>query len=442
MTLRFRAHSRDTIVSHPAFAALPPAIRRSVLATSAVLPFHVNDHVLDELIEWDNVPDDPFFQLTFPQLEMLPFDRRAAVERLWDRPSHDSELVALAASVQAELNPHPGDQWQLNVPPSTTGPLRGIQHKYAPTVLLFPAAGQTCHSYCAYCFRWPQFVGDRSVKFAEADARVFADYLRSQPQVTDVLFTGGDPMVMTAALLRRYITPLLAADFDHIRVIRLGTKSLAYWPHRFLTDRDADDLLRLFEEVQESGRQVAVMSHFSHPRELRCGATRRAAARVRRTGAVIRSQEPIVGRVNDSGRVWAELWAEELSLGIVPYYAFVLRDTGPKSYFNVPLVRCVDILNEARRAMSGLAQTARGPVMSASPGKVLVEGTTELAGRPVIGLRFLQARNPDWVGNLFFAERDDSASWLSDLKPAGPASRFFFEDAARLSPVRPLPVVG
>ena len=63
---------------------------------------------------------------------------------------------------------------------------------------------------------------------------------------SDLLFTGGDPMVMTARQLRKYIDPLIGGDpeLDHLATIRIGSKSLAYWPYRYLTDKDSDDVLR------------------------------------------------------------------------------------------------------------------------------------------------------------------------------------------------------
>jgi len=70
----------------------------------------------------------------------------------------------------------------------------------------------------------------------------------------------------------------------------------------------------------------------------------------------------------------------------------------------------------------------RGPSMSATPGKVLVDGVLDVGGRPQLVLKFLQARNPEWVGRIFLAEYDDRAAWLDELRPAGGASRFFFED--------------
>ena len=116
-----------------------------------------------------------------------------------------------------------------------------------------------------------------------------------------MLVTGGDPMVMSTERLRGHLEPLLGVD--SVRTIRIGTKSVAYWPQRFVTDPDADDVLRLFEQVVASGRQLAVMAHFSHPRELATDLARRALARIRATGAVVYCQAPLIAHVNDDDRV-------------------------------------------------------------------------------------------------------------------------------------------
>ena len=65
--------------------------------------------------------------------------------------------------------------------------------------------------------------------------------------------------------------------------------------------------------------------------------------------------------------------------------------------------------------------------MSPTPGKVQVLGVSEIAGKKVITMRFLQGRNPDWVAKPFFAEYDEDACWLDELKPAFGEDQFFFE---------------
>ena len=65
----------------------------------------------------------------------------------------------------------------MNVPAIDGTPLPGMQHKYRETVLLFPSAGQTCHTYCSYCFRWAQFVGLEDLKFASREPELLAERL-------------------------------------------------------------------------------------------------------------------------------------------------------------------------------------------------------------------------------------------------------------------------
>jgi L-lysine 2,3-aminomutase len=246
-----------------------------------------------------------------------------------------------------------------------------------------------------------------------------------------VLFTGGDPLIMKTKVLRRYVEPLLVPELEHITSIRIGSKAPAYWPYRFVTDDDADDLLRLFEEVREAGRHIALMAHFSHPRELETPVAQAALKRARSAGAVVRCQSPLVRHVNDKAAAWANMWRLQVQLGAVPYYMFVERDTGPKNYFEVPLADALEIFNEAYRQVSGLARTVRGPSMSATPGKVLVDGVAEIHGEKVFVLKLLQGRNPDWVGRPFFARFDPKATWLTDLRPAFGARQFFFATALR-----------
>lgn len=108
-------------------------------AVAAVLPFRLNQYVVEELIDWCEIPDDPIFRLTFPQREMLaPRDFEAILALIRDRAP--AQLVeATAAAVRARLNPHPGGQRELNVPRFEGRPLAGTQHKYADTLLVFPA---------------------------------------------------------------------------------------------------------------------------------------------------------------------------------------------------------------------------------------------------------------------------------------------------------------
>ncbi len=395
---------------------------------SHVLPFRVNNYVIENLIDWDNIPADPIYQLTFMQRGMLTeyqFNRIA--DTLLKNKSRD-EINNISNEIRLELIPHPAGQMTLNIPKLDDKPVPGVQHKYRETVLIFPSAGQTCHSYCTFCFRWAQFVGMNDLKFATEESSKFQRYLVSKKDVTDVLITGGDPMVMSAKNLAAYIDPLLIPELEHIKNIRIGTKSVAYWPYKFVTDKDADDILRLFEKVNNAGKHLAVMGHYNHWQELTTEVAQVAIQRIRSTGAQIRTQSPLVKHVNDDPAVWARLWKDQVKYGAIPYYFFIERNTGAEEHFAIPLNRVFEIYREAYNQISGLNRTVRGPSMSALPGKVSIEGITELYGEKVFVLTLLQARNPDWIKRPFFAKYSTTATWLNDLRPAFGEDKFFFQD--------------
>jgi len=429
MTTTFRANTQRDLPRIAEKLRLSKDQLADMRAVSAVLPFRVNDYVIENLIDPDSVPNDPIFQLTFPQRGMLEEEDFRRMRDLVVKGASEPEIKLAADQIRGKLNPHPAGQMELNVPKLDGETVAGMQHKYQETVLFFPTQGQTCHAYCSYCFRWAQFIGDADLKFASREADQLVNYVRDNPQVSSVLITGGDPMVMKTQVLRRYIEPLLAAKLPNLHSIRIGTKALAYWPYRFTDGADADDFLRLISEVKAAGKHFALMAHSSHSRELEPPVARRAVERVINAGAVIRCQAPLIRKVNDNANVWAQLWRRQVRLGMVPYYMFVERDTGAKAYFEVPLARAYKVFTEAYSQVSGLCRTVRGPSMSASPGKVVVDGVTEVGGEKVFALKFLQGRDPAWANRLFFAKYDPKATWLSDLQPALGGERFFYEEA-------------
>jgi KamA family protein len=429
---KFRAFTVKHLDELTARAGLTADQRLAVRAVATVLPFRTNSYVIDELIDWSAAPDDPMYRLVFPQEDMLPPEDVARLADLLRREAPKAEIDAAAREVRMKLNPHPAGQMELNIPSFGDESMPGMQHKYDETVLFFPKQGQTCHAYCTYCFRWAQFVGEPDLKMAADDVERLKTYLTAHPEVTSVLFTGGDPMIMGEPVLRRYIEPLL--EVEQIESIRIGTKALAYWPQKWVTDPDADDTLRLFEQIVESGKNCAVMAHFSHPRELDPPLLSQAVRRIRDTGAVIRTQAPLIRSINDHPAAWTEMWRRQHRMGMVPYYMFVERDTGPQDYFAVPLARAYEVFRDAYKDVSGLCRTVRGPSMSATPGKVCVDGVVELGGEKAFVLHFIQCRDADLVNRPFFAKYDPEAVWLTDLKPAF-GDRFPFEGRVKSLPV-------
>ncbi len=400
---------------------LPDNEMKEIEIASLVFPFKVNSYVLS-LIDWKNFKHDPIFRLVFPQKEMLKPEH---YEKLIKNLDKKEALQKAVYEIRMSLNPHPAGQKE-NIPEINGKKLEGSQHKYKETILFFPKQGQTCHAYCSFCFRWPQFTGINELKFASREVEVLIEYIKANPTITDILFTGGDPLVMSSKLLRAYIEPILKAKIPHLRNIRFGSKVLGFWPYRFVSDADSEDLLNLFKEIIDSGYNLAFMAHFNHYKELESEVLEKAVENIRKTGAIIRTQAPVLRHINASSEVWENMWKRQVALGMIPYYMFIPRDTGAKHYFEIPLYEAWKIYKNAIRNVSGLARTVRGPSMSATPGKVAVTGVSEINGEKVFVLNMLQAKNDEYVDIPFFAKFDEKATWLDELKPAF-AEKFIFE---------------
>lgn len=430
--MKYRAFQVHNFRNIPQIKALSDEEIRAIEITGNVFPFKGNNYVIDELIDWDNYSSDPIFRLTFPQKEMLEEKDFATMKKALDENVDRKELKLIADSIREKLNPHPAGQMELNVPEYKGEKLHGVQHKYKQTLLFFPSSGQTCHSYCTFCFRWAQFVGMDGLKFAARETEQLMGYLSEHHEVTDILFTGGDPMIMSFKVFKQYIEPFLEPDNKtNIQTIRLGTKVLGFWPYKFITDKDAQEFLDLFKRIVDSGINLSIMAHFNHENELKTAAVKEAVKLIRKTGAQIRTQSPLIKNINDDADMWARMWRKQVNMGMIPYYMFVERDTGARHYFEVPLEKTWEIFQKAYQQVSGVCRTVRGPSMSCTPGKVQILGIDEI---PINGkmekvfvLQMLQGRDPDWVHRPFFAKYDPEAMWMDDLKPAI-GEHFFFED--------------
>ncbi len=425
MPMKYKVYNLSNFREIPQMKYLSEEQKFEIEVVGNVLPFKVNNYVINELIDWENFEHDPCFILTFPQKQMLSEDRYKRMSEALKSGKDKKEIIKICNDIRLELNPDPAGQ-SSNVPVFNGIKLTGVQHKYHETMLFFPSQGQTCHAYCTFCFRWPQFSGIKELRFAMNQGDLVVGYLKANPQITDILITGGDPMTMKTEVFEKYIDTILNANIPHIQTIRIGTKTLAYWPYRYTQDEDADDLIRVFKKITDKGLNLSIMAHFNHINEMKTEAMKKAVDRILSTGAQIRTQSPIMTHLNDDADMWQKMWRKQVNMGMIPYYMFIARETGAQEYFAISLERAWKIFREAYSKVSGVCRTVRGPSMSAKPGKVEIKGITEVNGEKVFMLNFIQARNEKIVNVPFFAKYNPDAVWLDDLEPAF-ADKFIFE---------------
>jgi len=426
--MKYKPYTLHNFKEIPQIQKLSKQTILEIETISRIFPLRTNNYIVEHLIDWENWQEDPLFIMHFPLKAMLLSGHFSMIETALHDGASKSEIDSLVRKIHAELNPHPAGQAKYNIPVSENRHIHGMQHKYNETLLVFPAHGQSCQAYCTFCFRWPQFTKIPDFRFALHDIQSMISYLKKNPLISDVLFTGGDPMIMNIKYLKEYIEPILEADLPHVRTIRIGTKSLAHWPFRFLTDPDATEVLQLFEKVTQAKKNLAFMAHFSHPRELETEAVQEASYKILKTGAQIRTQSPILNHINNEAGLWHAMWRKQVDLGMTPYYMFVPRNTGNHKYFEVSLIEAWNVFRKAYSNVSGICRTVRGPIMSSDPGKIHIVGVAEINQQKVIVLNFVQGRNPDWNCKPFFAEYNESAAWLDDLKPAFGQKEFFYQE--------------
>lgn len=279
----------------------------------------------------------------------------------------------------------------------------GLQHKYADTALLLVT--DQCAGFCRYCFRKRLFTGNRRETLR--DWRPALAYIAEHSEITDVLLTGGDPLTLPTHTLRDLIDNVMA--IDHVRTIRIGSKVPAFEPGRINFD---PGIARIVSDVVESGRSFHVMTHFDHPHELTPQA-RHAVRTLREAGALCLNQCPITAGINDNADALAELFQITTEIGAPQYYVFQCRPTSGNASFTVPLMRTLEVVEEARSRVSGLARRAR-LCMSHTTGKVEILGADDER----VYARYHRAKNPADENRMLVFKRDDSATWLDDLQPA------------------------
>src|SRR5690625_1946361 len=193
---RYKVYTQRQFDKIEPLKRLSPEQRFEIEVVANVLPFRVNEYVIQELINWDNVPNDPVFQLTFPQRGMIAPEDYDRMAELIKRGADRKEITQLASEIHGYLNPHPAGQHEMNVPVVHGVPWCGMQRKDREDVRLSPRHGQVCQCYCTFCLRCARFGGNAELRFASHEAEELYGYLKKEPEVTDLLFTGGDPMGM------------------------------------------------------------------------------------------------------------------------------------------------------------------------------------------------------------------------------------------------------
>jgi len=282
-------------------------------------------------------------------VEKFKLDRRVA-ERL------DKFFQARINPYYLSLIRYPGDPiWLQCVPDETElndidapedplgedsmSPVPNITHRY-PDRVLFLTTSQ-CGMYCRFCTR-KRKVGDSS-KISMRGLEAAFKYIEEHKEIRDVILSGGDPLMLTDAMLEKILQRL--RQIPHVEIIRLGTRMPVVLPHRI-----TPKLVRMLKKYHP----IYVNTHFNHPWEI-TPESKRACELLADAGIPIGNQTVLMKGVNDDPEVIKELFRKLLLMRVRPYYLYQADLTKGANHFRTPIKVGLEIMDKLRGHTSGLA---------------------------------------------------------------------------------------
>ena len=219
-------------------------------------------------------------------------------------------------------------------------PVPGLVHRYPDRVLMLITT--QCASYCRYCTR-SRIVGDPSQTFSRAEFDAQIEYIENNPQIRDVLLSGGDPMVLAPKIVDMILSRLRA--IPHLEIIRIGSRVPVFLPMR------VDEQ---FCEMVSKYHPLWVNIHVNHPKEI---TPELAAAmdRLSRAGVPLGNQSVLLAGINDSVRIQRKLVHDLVKIRVRPYYLYQCDLVEGSGHLRTTVSKGVEIIEGLRGHTSGYA---------------------------------------------------------------------------------------
>lgn len=314
-------------------------------------------------------PNDPIKKMCFPSME---------------------ELVVAGSMGETTRDPYGDDKHDKG---------NGVLQKYDYSVLIVTT--ESCAMFCRHCFR-RRIVG-RKTEHILQDFEAAVEYVARHPEVTNVILSGGDPLMLPTPLLRKLLMSL--AEIEHLGFVRIGSRTPVTYPCRIFDD----ELIELFTEFS-SKKTLYLPTHFNHVKEITPAAAE-AVRRLRMAGVTVNNQAVLLRGVNDRPEDLKALMDGLLRIGVNPYYLYqCMPVSGVSHHFQVPLKQAVEIVDEARSGMDGYAKRFKF-ILGHDIGKLEVCGL--LDGKLVLKQIHARSGHKAQASRLILQEIGDGDGWVS-----------------------------
>ena len=319
-----------------------------------------------------------------------PADRQDPIRKLCIPETQ--ELILAGAMGETTKDPYGDDKHDKG---------NGVLHKYSYTALV--VATEYCAMYCRHCFR-KRMVGLPT----EQTVRNFqgaAEYIAANPQISNVVISGGDPFLLPTDSLRKMLAALV--DIPHLKFVRIGSRAPVVYPTRFFDD----ELIAMLAEFNRK-KALFVPTHFNHPREITPLASE-AVLRLRQAGLTVNNQAVFLRGINDDVDTLVELMNGLLEIGISPYYLYQCMPVERvRHHFQVPLKQGVAIVDEARRQLDGYAKRFKF-IIGHDIGKLEICGQVD--GKLILKQLHARPGHEEESSRLLVRQLTEDGGWLDDL---------------------------
>ncbi len=361
------ANNVTTVDQLARYVAFTPEEKETLRSVEHVHPVNIPRYYLTLINASD--PHDPIRKMCFPSAE---------------------ELVVAGAMGATTTDPYGDDKHDKGC---------GVLHKYDYSALV--VVTEFCAMYCRHCFR-RRIVG-RPGEQVLRDFDGAVRYIAGHPEINNVILSGGDPLMLPTAVLRKMLMQL--ADIAHLDFVRIGSRTPVTYPLRLFDDA----LITLFQEFSER-KALYLPTHFNHAREITPTATE-AVRRIRLCGVTVNNQAVLLRGVNDTAQDIATLMNGLLRIGVNPYYLYQCMPVSRvRHHFQIPLKQGIAIVDEARAQLNGYAKRFKY-IIGHDIGKLEICG---MAGDSIV-LKQIHARSghSEQASRIIIHDLDDDAGWVT-----------------------------
>ncbi|TGK39362.1 KamA family radical SAM protein [Leptospira gomenensis] len=222
-------------------------------------------------------------------------------------------------------------------------PVRGLTHMYPDRVLLF--TNHECSVYCRHCMRGRK-VSDSKERMTSEDLELCFEYIRSHPEIRDVVLSGGDPLNLNDTKIDRILENL--ESIEHVRICRLGTRNPVTLPFRI-----TKELCGILESHNTDRLSIFCNTQFNHAKECTPEA-KEAILRLLKAGVSVGNQCVLLKGVNDSGETMLELHKKLLEMRVRAYYMYDPELIPGSRGFRTPLAKGIEIVDYMRGKIAGM----------------------------------------------------------------------------------------